>query len=61
MPDDPEGNLGPKEDKKPSLPEQASGTAKEVLGTVFGGIADSVSSIGGALSGLLAGNDGEQS
>ncbi len=45
-----EAEKGPKESKKPSLPEQASSTAKDVVNTVFG----TVGNIGKALANLFS-------
>lgn len=43
------------EGKKPSLPKQASDTAKNVVDTVFGAIGGAAGSVGEALQNLLGG------
>lgn len=48
---------GPPAEKQPSLPEQASATAKKVLDTIFGFTAETFSSIGQALQNLLGGGE----
>lgn len=50
-----EGDAGPPGDAQPSLPEQASSTARQVLDTVFTFTADVFDSVGAALQNLLGG------